>query len=261
MGGKMNRFFKLLVVGLFLIIVTPSWAIMSGNPVDVMKGEPKNNLGQLSLETNFIFESDISPDNSSNDQTEQGEWYLIKGTVNLNDAIDFYVRLGVSHLELKDTTADIKVETDWALAFGGGVKLRLYEYEPWGFKLILDGQYYGTFPDVKSVKIGTTSYRSDITSHSYGENNIQTSLISQWKLGPFFPYVGATFAYRNIKNEFTVNNVTYDLSGENKNKAGLTTGFDFPFDWEELASGTGTLSVEIRFFDEFGVSAALTNRF
>ncbi|MBL7170602.1 MAG: hypothetical protein ISS46_01235 [Candidatus Omnitrophica bacterium] len=259
----MNRFLKVLVVGVFLVIAAPSWAIMSGNPVGVMKEEAEHNQGQLSLETNFIFESDISPDNSDNNQTEEGQWVFLKGTVNVNDFLDFYVRLGTSHLEHKDTTADIEEKMEWGFAFGGGFMLRLYEYEPWGFKLILDGQYYGTCPDIEEVKFVADGSTVDIysASYKYKENNIQTSLLSQLKAGPFFPYIGVTFAHREISNKFTVNSVEYDLSGENKNKVGITAGFDFPFDWEDIISGTGILSVEGRFFDEFGVSVGLTNRF
>lgn len=257
----MNRCLKVLVAGLFLTIVTPGWAIMSGNPVDVMEAEAEHNQGQLSLESNFIFESDISPDKSGNDQTEQGEWYLLKGTANLNDVMDFYVRAGVSRLEQKDTTANVEMETEWALAFGGGFTIRLYEYEPLDFKVFLDSQYFATFPDVKSVRIGVDVHTSGITEASYEENNIQMSLISRIKTGRLFPYAGVRFSYRDISNKFTVNNVDYNLSGENKNKVGLTAGFDFPFDMEDLVSGTGILSVEARFFDEFGLSVALTNRF
>ncbi len=246
---------------MFLIIAAPSWAIMSGNPVGVMREEAEHNQGQLSLETNFVFESDISPDKSDNNQTEKGEWFFLKGTVNVNDFLDFYVRLGTSHLEHKDTIANIEDEMEWGLAFGGGFMLRLYEYEPCGFKLILDGQYYGTFPDIKEVRIVENIYTGDIRSASYREHNIQTSLLSQLKLGPFFPYIGVTFAHREIRNKFTVNSVDYNLSGKNKNKVGLTAGFDFPFDWENIISGTGILSVEARFIDEVGLSAGLTNRF
>jgi len=257
----MNILFKILVVGVFLVIAAPSWAIMSGNPVGIMKEEVEHNQGQLSIETNFVFESDISPDKSDNNQVEEGQWFFVKGTANVNDFLDFYVRLGTSYLEHKDTTADIVEKMEWGLAFGGGFMLRLYEYEPCGFKLILDGQYYGSFPDIGEVKVVADTYTGDIHSASYKESNIQTSLLSQLKAGPFFPYIGVVFAHREISNKFTVNSVDYNLSGENKNKVGIRVGFDFPFDWEDIISGTGILSVEGRYFDEFGVSVGLTNRF
>jgi hypothetical protein len=256
----MNKLLKILMGGVFLIIVTPCWAIMSGNPADVMQLDTEHSDGEISLETNVIFESDISPDNSDNEQTEKGEWYLVKGTINVNDAVDFYVRLGVSHLEHEDSTADIKEKLDWEFAFGGGAMIKLYEYAPWDLKVILDSQYYATLPDIDSVKIGSDSYTGGIDA-SYEEHNFQTTLLTRIKAGIIYPYAGVTFAYRNISNKFTINNTEYNLSGDNEDKVGLTAGFDFPFNWEEVATGTGILSVEGRFFDELSLCVALTNRF
>jgi hypothetical protein len=251
---------KILAGGFFLFIVTPSWAIMSGNPVDVMRKDLEHNNGQLSLESNFIFESDIESDNYNYDQTEKGEWLFVKGTANINDSLDLYVRLGISHLEHENKSLKITEKMDWTFAFGGGIMLKLCEYEPWGYQLIMDSQYYGSLPDIDSVEIGSTTYTSGIQS-SYEEHNIQASLLSRFKIGPFFPYIGPTFSYRDINNTFTLENVEYKLSGKNKNKVGLTVGFDFPFSWEEIVSGTGILSVEGRFIDEMAVNVALTNRF
>ena len=256
----MNKFLRVLVVGLFLLTTGKAWAIMSGNPVEVIKADMPHNHGELSLESNFIFESDIKPDNSSNNQKEEGEWYLVKGTANITDYLDLYARVGVSHLKHEDKSQNINEEMDYSLAFGGGVKILLYEYNPWGFKITLDSQYYGTFPDIKSVKIDSTTHSGGIQI-SYKEHNIQTALVSQIKTGPILPYLGVTFSYRNIDNEFTVNNVKYNLSGKNKNKVGMTVGLDFPFTFEEIASGTGILSLEGRLFDEMGLSVSLTNRF
>lgn len=257
----MKKFLKVLVAGLFLLSTGPAWAIMSGNPAEVMKEDMAQNKGEMSLESNFIFESDISPDKSSNSQTEKGEWYLVKATANITDYLDLYARVGVSHLEQEDKTLDIKEELDYSLAFGGGAKILLYEYNPWGFKITLDSQYYCTFPDITSVKIGSTTHTSGIHAASYKENNIQAALLSQIKTGPLLPYVGVNFSYRDLSNKFEINNVSYNLSGKNKNTVGMTVGFDFPFSFEEIASGTGILSVEGRLFDETAVSVALTNRF
>lgn len=256
----MNNFLKIFIAGLFLLTAGAAYAIMSGNPAEVMNKEMTNKNGELSLESNFIFKSDIKQDNSSNKQTEKGEWYLVKGTANLTDYLDVYARVGVSHLKHEDKNQSINEEMDYNLGFGGGVKILLYEYNPWGLKLTLDSQYYGTLPDIDSVKINSTTYTQGIQA-DYKEHNIQSALLAQIKTGPVLPYVGVNISYRNIDNEFTVNNVKYNLSGENKNKVGMTVGFDFPFSFEEIASGTGILSVEGRFFDETGVSVALTNRF
>jgi hypothetical protein len=256
----MNKFLKVLGAGLFLLTTSKGFAIMSGNPAEVIKEEMPHNHGELSLESNFIFESEISPADSSHKQTEEGEWYLVKGTANITDHLDLYARVGVSHLKHKNKNLDIDEEMDFAMAFGGGAKIQLYEYSPWGFKLILDSQYYCTFPDIQSVKIGSTTHSGGIQI-SYKEHNIQTALLTQLKTGPILPYLGVTFSYRNIDNEVTVNNVKYNLSCENKNKVGMTVGLDFPFSFEEIASGTGILSVEGRFIDETGLSIALTNRF
>lgn len=250
-----------LISGICLILITsPVWAIMAGGPVEVMKEDMAHKQGQLSLETNFIFESDISPDTSDNAQVEEGEWYLVKGTVTINDALDFYVRIGASHLQQTDSTQSIKEELKWGFGFGGGIMAEIYEYKPWGLQVILDTQYYATFPDIDSVRIGSTTY-SSVHAASYKEHNIQTSMFSRVKTGPISPYIGITFLYKDISNKFTVNNTDYNLSGKNKNKIGLTVGFDFPFELEELVSGTGILSVEGRFFNELGLSVALTNRF
>jgi hypothetical protein len=248
------------VAGLFLLTASRAYAIMAGNPAEVMKEEMAHNKGELSLEADFIFESDIKPDNSSNKQREEGEWYLVKGTANITDYLDLYARVGVSHLKHEDKDQNINEEMEYSLAFGGGAKIQLYEYNPWGLKIALDSQYYATFPDMDSVKIGSTTYSGGIQT-SYKEHNIQTALLTQIKTGPILPYMGVNFSCRNIDNEFTVDNVKYNLSGENKNKVGMTVGFDFPFSFEEIASGLGILSVEGRFFDETGLSIALTNRF
>lgn len=256
----MNNLLKVMVAGLFLLTASAAYAIMAGNPAEVMQKEMTHKSGELSLESNFIFESDIKQDNTGNNQKEEGEWYLVKGTANITDYLDLYARVGVSHLKHEDKSQNITEEMDYALGFGGGAKILLYEYNPWGLKITLDSQYYATFPDIDSVKIGSTTHSGGIQT-SYKEHNIQTALLGQIKTGPILPYLGVNFSYRNIDNEFTVNNVKYNLSGENKNKVGLTVGLDFPFSFEEIASGRGILSVEGRFFDETGLSVALTNRF
>jgi hypothetical protein len=256
----MIRFLGILMCVLPLIIAVPSGAIMSGNPAEVMKQDMEHNNGEIGLEADIIFESDIKPDTVDQDQTEEGEWYFVKGTANINDSIDFYVRLGVSHLKHENKSLNIEEQMEWDFAFGGGFMIELFGYKPWDFKLILDSQYYATFPSIDSVTLGSTTHTGGIQL-SYQEHNVQTSLLSRIKLGPLYPYLGATFAYRDINNKFTIDNVEYNLSGKNKNKLGLAVGFDFPFSWEELASGTGILSVEGRFFDELGVNVALTNRF
>jgi hypothetical protein len=256
----MNRYINIFVLGLFLAMVNSSWAIMSGNPCEVMKADMEHNNGEIGLEGNFIFESDIKTDAADQDQSEKGEWYFVKGTANLNDSADFYVRLGVSHLEHENKSLQIEEQMDWDFAFGGGFMIELFGYDPWNFKLILDSQYYATFPGIDSVTVSSTKHTGGVQI-SYKEHNVQTSLLSKIKLGPVYPYLGATFAYRDINNKFTINNVEYDLSGKNENKVGITVGFDLPFNWEELVSGTGILSVEGRFIDEMGVNVALTNRF
>jgi hypothetical protein len=110
----------LLTVSLFIIFFVFSAIAMAGN-IDIPTPTLKKGSFGLGLELD-ISGRDVKFSNEK--INENSRRYLVKGSYGLLDRVNLYGTLGAGSIN-----DDTGFEGNPGLAYGGGVKLRLYEYE------------------------------------------------------------------------------------------------------------------------------------
>jgi hypothetical protein len=120
-----------LTISLFTLLFVFSGTAMAGN-IDIPTANLKRGSFSVGLEANI---SGRDVDYSNKVINENAHTYLVKGSYGLLDRVNLFGKLGAG--SINDNTG---FEGHLGLAYGGGVKLHLYQYED-VFLLGLTGQY------------------------------------------------------------------------------------------------------------------------
>jgi len=211
--------------------------------------------GEALVDIVFERELDLSNDNAK----MEGQWYLAKASVNLIEKIDVYGLLGTAKLKLKDWTAsNYDMESDYALAWGGGVKVLLYETEEYGdgiLRIGVDGNYRQYEPGIEKVEQSGTEI-SNVSEKEFEYREWGVGLGLSYTLDQLTPYVGVKYSDCETRMRLKFGNTDITKKTANsKEVVGVFVGADYLFA-ENIA-----LNLEGRLIDETALNVGLKINF
>ena len=252
----MKKILFLTVLSLILTTSVVSQAAPAGNPADpVLLTGTYPVKGEAIVDVVFERELDLSNDNA----TVEGIWYLGKVGVTLIEKIDVYGLLGTAKLELKDwTTSNYDMESDYALAWGGGATILLYETEEYGDGILrcsLDGSYRQYEPGIEKVK-KSGSEVTGILEKELEYREWQVGVGVSYTLDNLTPYLGVKYSDCETKMRLhePAANIT-KKTANSKDVVGVFVGVDYLFA-ENIA-----LNLEGRFIDETALNVGMKINF
>lgn len=224
---------------------------------------------KASFDMEFVFDKDLHLTNELSGAELKGQWWMGKLGLTFFNRVEPYVKIGTSDLEVKwkhDAQA-IEVDADSGLAWGGGLKANIWEFENSGIRLTGDMQYRTTDPDVTEITVDGTSVNDK--GPTFKVDEWQASLLVSKKFEiPLkiqsiyaVPYTGVTYADSNVDVSFTNSNMPgTDFSlfdANNKKLYGFVLGCD-------IVPSLGSpfiYSLELRLVDEIALSLGGTMKF
>ncbi len=247
---------KILFLAAILTMVVSlagvSQAAPAGNPADpvlLVGNYPVKVEGLVDI----VFERklDLADDNCE----IEAQWYLAKASVNLIEKIDVYGLLGTAKLKVKSWTAsNYDMESDYSLAWGGGVKVLLYETEEYGdgiLRVTVDGNYRQYDPGIEEVKKDDAEVTGILEKElEYREWGVGLGL--SYTLDQFTPYIGVK--YSDVEVKMALHDPATSLTKKTANSkdiVGVYLGVDYLFQ-ENIA-----LNLEGRFIDETALNVGL----
>ncbi len=247
----MRRYIFWSVLILNLVWTNISQATPAGDPADpvLLKGTyPIKAEGIV----DFMFGRDF--DLSGDDSKIKGQWYLGKISVSLKEAIDIYGLLGTAALKVDGWTAeDYTLESDLALAWGGGLKMVLYETEEYGegtLRVTFDSNCRVYEPGIETVKKSGADV-SDVTKKEFKYLEWQASLGVSYSLLQYTPYLGVKYSDCEAKLRIDDHGTIHEARPNSKDVVGVFVGIDYLFN-ENFA-----LNLEGRFIDETALNVGL----
>ncbi len=172
-------FILLLIVAIFGVM-NAALAATVGNPLDLDVPRVSALLRQdvidealdeyeevvkvkIALDLELVFDKDLNTSSEVTNAKLSGQWIMLKLGTTLFERVEPYFKIGTCILDVTWTqngTHDIEVGSEYGingLAWGGGVKGIIWDFDSWGLRLTGDAQYRLTEPDVDKVKVGTIS--------------------------------------------------------------------------------------------------------
>ena len=251
----MKKFLFLTVLCLVLGIATSSQTAPAGNPAD-----PVLLIGTYPVKAegivDFLFSREF--DLSGNNTEIKGQWYFGKVSVSPIEKIDIYGLMGTADLKIDNwTTNDYTLETDRALAWGGGFKLLLYETEEYGdgiLRVSLSGNYRDYDPGIETVKKSGADV-SGVIKREFRYREWQGSLGLSYTSLELTPYFGVKYSDCECKLEIDDQETIHKIKANSKDIIGVFVGVDYLFA-ENVA-----LNLEGRFIDETALSVGIKINF
>jgi len=162
---------------------------------------------KAAMDIELLFDKDLNTTSEVSSAEMKGEYYMLKLATTLFNRVEPYIKVGSSNLEVtwRQGPQDLLVETDPGLAWGGGVKAVLWEFEDLGLRLTGDAQYRYTEPDVNHCSIDGVGRNTQGSTFEIEE--WQASLLVSKKLEIplrwgnsvyLAPYTGVTFSDSNV---------------------------------------------------------------
>jgi len=224
---------------------------------------------KASFDMEFVFNKDLHVNNDLKGAELKGQWYTGKLGLTLFNRVEPYVKIGTSNLDVKwkQGAQEIEVDADYGFAWGGGLKVNIWEFENLGIRLTGDAQYRTTEPDVTEITVN-----SSIVKDSGAKFRVD-----EWQAGLFMskkfeiplklqsiyvvPYTGVTYADSNVDVSFNNSDMPgADFSlfdANNKKLYGFVLGCDIV-----PAMGSSFIySLELRLVDEVALSLGGTVKF
>ncbi len=204
----------------------------------------------------FLFgrDFDLSGDNTK----IKGQWYFGKVSVNPIEKIDIYGLIGTADLKIDGwTTNDYTLETDRALAWGGGFKLLLYETEEYGdgiLRVSLSGNYRDYDPGVETVKKSGGDI-SGVIKREFRYREWQGSLGLSYTSLTLTPYFGVKYSDCECKLEIDDHGTIHKTRANSKDIIGVFVGVDYLF------AENAALNLEGRFIDETALNVGMKINF
>jgi hypothetical protein len=188
---------------------------------------------------------------------------MLKLGTTIFDRVEPYIKVGTSKLTAEwrqNGTHDIEVRADYGLAWGGGIKGIIWEFEDWGIRLTGDIQYRTTGPDAENITSTNMSVDDPVADFDIEEWQTAILLSKKFELPLklqsiyIVPYTGATFSDSTVDVRFTnprdsEQNWTL-YKANNKNLYGFLIGCDI------MPSLTSYFiySIELRLASEFALT-------
>jgi len=240
----MKKVLFLTVLSLILSLTDVSQATPTGNPAD-----PVLLIGTYPIKAegivDFLFDRDF--DLFGDDSEIKGQWFLGKVSISLKENIDIYGILGTAALKVDDWTAnDYTLESDHALAWGGGVKMVLYETDEYGdgtLRVSFDANYRDYEPGIETVKkFGADIF--DVTKKHFRYMEWQAGLGISYRLLQLIPYLGVKYSDCQCELKIDDHGTIHEETANSKDVVGIFVGCDY------LIQENMALSFEGRFIDE-----------
>lgn len=163
----------------------------------------------------------------------EGQNLVVKLSNNFNNMFEPYIKIGTCNLEVKwDQNGNrVTVETEPSLVWGGGAKVKVWEFENYKVKLTLDAQYRKIDANIERINI------SSVTDQKFEIDEWQLSLLASKKyifplgLRDYYivPYGGLTYYRTDVDVSFTQigTGALYSTYNANdKREVGIVMGFD-----------------------------------
>ena len=253
----MKKFLFLATVLTMMVSLTGlSQAAPAGDPADpVLLLGTYPIKGEALVDIVFERELDLSNDNAK----IEAQWYFAKASVVLIEKVEVYGLLGTAKLKLKDWTAsNYDMESDYALAWGGGAKVLLYETEEYGdgiLRVSVDGNYRQYEPGIEEVKIAGTEI-SNVSEKEFEYREWGVGLGLSYTLDQLTPYIGVKYSDCEAKMRLKYGSVDITKKTANsKDVVGIFVGCDYLFA-ENIA-----LNLEGRFIDETAMNVGVKINF
>lgn len=224
---------------------------------------------KTSFDAEFVFDKDLHVTDELKSAELKGRWYMGKVALTLFNRIEPYVKVGTSSLEVKwkHGAEEMEVDSDTGFAWGGGIKVVIWDFEDWGIRLTGDTQYRTTEPDVDTITVNGSNINDKGAKFKIDE--WQTSLLVskkfeiplKWQSVFVVPYTGVMYADSNVDVSFkNPSNPTADYSlfdANNKKPYGFVIGCDIV---PSLLSSF-IYNLELRLVDEVALSLGGTMKF
>lgn len=251
----MKKILFLTVLSLILSLTDVSQATPAGNPAD-----PVLLIGTYPIKVegivDFLFDRDF--DLSGDNCEIKGQWFLGKISISLKEKIDVYGLLGTADVKVDGWTAnDYTLESDRALAWGGGIKMVLYETEEYGdgtLRVSFDANYRDYEPGIETVKKSGADI-FDITKKHFRYKEWQASLGVSYTLLELTPYLGVKYSDCQCKLQIDDHGTIYEDKTNSKDVAGVFIGCDY------LIQENMALSLEGRFINETALNVNFKIKF
>lgn len=205
----------------------------------------------------FLFGRDF--DLSGANTEIKGQWYFGKVSISPIEKIDIYGLIGTADLKIDNwTTNDYTLETDRALAWGGGATILLYETEEYGdgiLRLSLDGSYRQYEPGIEKVK-KSGSEVTGILEKEFEYREWQVGVGVSYTLDSLTPYLGVK--YSDCESKMRLHEPAANITkktANSKDVVGVFVGVDYLFA-ENIA-----LNLEGRLIDETALNVGMKINF
>jgi len=222
-----------------------------------------------SIDVEFMRDKKLHVSNELNGAKLNGQWNMVKFGMTIINRVEPYIKIGTSDLEAtwKRGYQEMVVDADNGLAWGGGLKAVIWEFENIGLRFTLDSQYRTTEPDIESIILSKASIKDAGAKFKIDEWQAGLFLSKKfeiplkWQSIYVVPYTGAVYADSNADVSFkdpANPGADYDLfDGNNKKLYGLILGIDI---MPSLASAF-ICNLELRLVDETTISLGGTMKF
>jgi hypothetical protein len=224
---------------------------------------------KASFDAEFMFNKELHTTSEVTDAELKGKWYMAKLGITILNRVEPYIKIGTSDLETqwKQGCIEMEVEADTGLAFGGGLKAKIWEFEDLGIRLTGDFQYRTTEPDPDKITVNGINVVD--TGATFKVDEWQVSLLAskkfeiplKWQSIYVVPYTGVTYSDSTVDVDFK--NTVYTglksslYEANNNDLYGFVLGFDI------VPSLTGAFiySLELRLIAETALSLGGTMKF
>jgi len=259
----MKLFTGIIIFSFCLILGTTASAEPVGNSADVNfppgRGIYSADMADYvkigaSFDVDYLLEKKFEASERSSNIEMEGAWYMLKVSCTLFDRFQPYVAAGWSDLEMSwiNGAEDITAEGDHdAGAWGFGLKMHIWEYEPIKLKIFASGSYRASNPDIRSVagKEGLSGKKFDIYEKQAAVGLSSEFPIPGYEEYSIAPYGGVVFSETIARVRFMSGSEIYNAGAEGQqDNIGFFVGADMLF-VENL-----TFNVEARFIDQTAIS-------
>lgn len=172
-------FILLLIVAIFGVM-DAALAATVGNPLDLDVPRVSAVLRQevidetldeyeevvkvkAAVDLELVFNKDLNTTTEVTNAKLSGQWMMLKLGTTLFERVEPYFKIGTCRVDVSWTqngTHDIEVGSEFGingLAWGGGVKGIIWDFDDWGIRLTGDVQYRLTEADADKVSVGNLS--------------------------------------------------------------------------------------------------------
>ena len=283
---SMNFYIIFLFLVAIFTISDISYAATVGNPLDLDVPARSGILRQqviddtmdeyeeafklkASFDAEFVLDKDLRTSFEMQGAELEGNWNMTKIGATFFNKVEPYIKLGTSSLEVKwkQNSENIEVEADDGFAWGGGVKMVLWDFDNWGIRLTGDAQYRISEPDASQVLRGSTTVNDTGAVFKIEEYQASLALSKKfelplkWQSIYVVPYTGISISDSTVDVSFKDPNAPgadfslFDAS--NDSAAGLFIGCDI---MPNLMSSF-IYSIEARFLNEIALTFGGTLKF